>query len=344
MGVSFLSSMKKILFLSILFFLQYSIAQKSQKLYEKGVEYLETKSYQKAIENFDKSIEINEKFIDAYFDRAIAKTFLKKFEEAILDYSKVIEISPTEEVAFYNRARIYYALKKYNSALSDFESAIKLDSKFVEVYYDLAQTKIKLNDLEGAISTYSNLIVITPIAPSPYYNRALLKYRNGDKGGACEDAMLSKSNNGLEVLGNSLQILINNSCEETKLTKSKEIKEFIDQYNFNTVEQVPTRPGCEKLPKSDWRNCFQSNIQRHIAKNFRYPDYAQKAKIQGRVFIQFIISKDGSISNIKTRGPHPLLEKEANRIISLLPKMSPGSVKGKAVNVPFSIPITFKLQ
>ena len=53
------------------------------------MEYLEIKSDEKAIENFDKSIEINDEYIDAYFNRAIAKTFLKKFEEAILDYNKV---------------------------------------------------------------------------------------------------------------------------------------------------------------------------------------------------------------------------------------------------------------
>ena len=67
-------------------------------------------------------------------------------------------------------------------------------------------------------------------------------------------------------------------------------------------------------------------------------------KIQGRVFIQFVIDIDGSIEGIRTRGPHPLLEKEANRIISLLPKITPGSKNGKLVKVPFSIPITFKLQ
>ena len=113
---------------------------------------------------------------------------------------------------------------------------------------------------------------------------------------------------------------------------------------FAIIEDVPLFPGCERVPKSQRRACFQTNIQKHINKNFRYPEIAQEMGIQGRVFVQFIIDKDGSIVGIRTRGPHPILEIEAKRIISILPKFIPGYVDGKAVRVPFSMPITFKLQ
>ena len=66
--------------------------------------------------------------------------------------------------------------------------------------------------------------------------------------------------------------------------------------------------------------------------------------IQGRVFVQFVIDKDGSIVGVRTRGPDKNLEKEAQRIIGKLPKMTPGKQRGRPVRVPFSIPITFKLQ
>ena len=66
--------------------------------------------------------------------------------------------------------------------------------------------------------------------------------------------------------------------------------------------------------------------------------------IQGRVFVQFTIGKDGSITGIRTRGPDKNLEKEADRIISKLPRMTPGKQRGRPVRVPFSVPITFKLQ
>lgn len=123
------------------------------------------------------------------------------------------------------------------------------------------------------------------------------------------------------------------------------VEEEIDMdVPFAIIEDVPLYPGCERVPKSERRNCFQTEIQKHIAKNFRYPEIAQEMGIQGRVFVQFTIGKDGSISGIKTRGPDKNLEEEANRIISRLPKMTPGKQRGRPVRVPFSIPITFKLQ
>ena len=113
---------------------------------------------------------------------------------------------------------------------------------------------------------------------------------------------------------------------------------------FAVIEDVPIFPGCENVSKEERRNCFQKQINKHIKRNFRYPEIAQELDIQGRVFVNFIIGKDGSITNIKMRGPDKNLEKEAKRIISKLPKMTPGKQRGRPVRVPFSIPIIFRLQ
>lgn len=113
---------------------------------------------------------------------------------------------------------------------------------------------------------------------------------------------------------------------------------------FAIIEDVPLFPGCENVKKSERRKCFQDKVQRHINKNFRYPEIAQEMGIQGRVYVQFVIDKDGSITGVRTRGPDKNLEKEAERIISKLPKMTPGKQRGRAVRVPFSIPINFRLQ
>ena len=126
--------------------------------------------------------------------------------------------------------------------------------------------------------------------------------------------------------------------------KNKKSKEKETEIPFASIEDVPLFPGCEKVRKSKRRECFQNKMNRHIRRNFRYPEIAQEMGIQGRVFVMFTIGSDGSIINIRTRGPHSILEREANRIISLLPKMTPGTQKGRPVRVPFSIPITFRLQ
>ena len=125
-----------------------------------------------------------------------------------------------------------------------------------------------------------------------------------------------------------------------------EIEEEIDDVDvpFAVIEDVPIFPGCENVSKAERRDCFQDQMNKHIRKNFRYPEIAQEMGIQGRVYVNFIISKDGSITNIRMRGPDKNLEKEAERIISRLPNMTPGKQRGRAVRVPFSIPITFRLQ
>ena len=85
-------------------------------------------------------------------------------------------------------------------------------------------------------------------------------------------------------------------------------------------------------------------MQQHLQKHFRYPDVAAELNITGRVFVFFLIDKNGTVTKIRSRGPDKLLETEAERIISLLPKMEPGKQRNKPVGVPYSIPINFVLQ
>lgn len=119
-----------------------------------------------------------------------------------------------------------------------------------------------------------------------------------------------------------------------------------EQFNdsvANTLEKVPVFPGCEGLSDQESRACFHTRIREHIAKNFRYPRMAQLKNIQGTVYANFIINTDGSISDINLIAPHQLLADETIRIIELLPEITPGTQRGKAVRVPYSIPITFRL-
>ena len=154
------------------------------------------------------------------------------------------------------------------------------------------------------------------------------------------------------VLDNLNEEEIEETIIESTETDQEEIVEEVEVVEeeldmdvpFAIIEDVPLYPGCERVPKSQRRSCFQEQIQKHIARNFRYPEIAQEMGIQGRVFVQFTISKDGSITAIRTRGPDKNLEKEASRIIGKLPKMTPGKQRGRPVRVPFSIPIIFKLQ
>ncbi len=149
--------------------------------------------------------------------------------------------------------------------------------------------------------------------------------------------------------------IIDTPIESTETNENTEIstiddievaeEDVPDTVIFRLIENAPIFPGCEVIADEDEKKaCFQQMMQKHIQKHFRYPEPAQEMGLEGRVNVIFTIQKDGSIGDVRMRGPHEILETEAARIISKLPKMIPGKQRGTPVKVPFSIPITFKLQ
>ena len=134
------------------------------------------------------------------------------------------------------------------------------------------------------------------------------------------------------------------AVEVEEIEEVEEVEEVIEDVSFMIIEDVPVFPGCEKGTKSEKKACFQIKMEEHVAKHFKYPEQALDMGIQGKVFVVFVINKDGFVSDIRSRGPDRVLEKEAERIINLLPKMIPGKQRGKAVKVPYSVPIVFKFM
>ncbi len=111
---------------------------------------------------------------------------------------------------------------------------------------------------------------------------------------------------------------------------------------FAVVEKIPIWPGCEGKTNDESKKCFQKNMIKHVNKNFKYPQMAIELGIRGKVFILFTIDSKGNVTNIKSRGPDKILEREAERIVSLMPQMIPGKQRGRSVSVPYSLPIHFK--
>lgn len=123
----------------------------------------------------------------------------------------------------------------------------------------------------------------------------------------------------------------------------EEVEEDVE-VPFSVIEDIPVFPGCENVAKNQRRACFQEKMEEHIKKNFTFPEAALDLGIQGKVFVLFVIDSKGYVTSIKSRGPDKILEKEAERIIGLLPRMTPGKQRGKAVKVPYAVPIVFKLM
>ena len=110
-----------------------------------------------------------------------------------------------------------------------------------------------------------------------------------------------------------------------------ENSDMVDVYTI--VEQMPEFPGGE------------AELIHYISKNIHYPQKAREKGIQGRVFIGFIVEKDGSISNVRNlRGVDSELDAEAIRVVESMPRWKPGMHRGEPVRVSYQIPIVFKLE
>ena len=118
-----------------------------------------------------------------------------------------------------------------------------------------------------------------------------------------------------------------------------------DEVDYVFLEEAPLFPGC-KGTSEERKACFSKQISKYINRKFNAGLAEEMGLAPGiqRIFTLFKIDKNGNVTGVRSRAPHPRLEKEAARVINLLPKMKPGRQRGKAVVVPYSLPITFLVQ
>ena len=112
-----------------------------------------------------------------------------------------------------------------------------------------------------------------------------------------------------------------------------EEEEVEEQQIFQVVEEMPEFPG------------GMGECMKFLSKNIKYPTISQENGVQGRVIVQFVVNRDGSIVDpVVVRGVDPYLDKEALRVISTMPKWKPGKQRGKAVRVKYTVPVMYRLQ
>ena len=102
---------------------------------------------------------------------------------------------------------------------------------------------------------------------------------------------------------------------------------------FDVVEQMPSFPG------------GMGALMSWLSQNMKYPPIAAENGVQGRVIVQFVVEKDGSITDVHVaKSVDPSLDKEAARVVKAMPHWIPGKQNGSAVRVKYTVPVTFKLQ
>ncbi|WP_405267770.1 TonB family protein [Cellulophaga sp. Ld12] len=286
-------------------------------------------------------------------DAQVSKTHKKEQYQLLLS-----QVFQTENISFINPFFKSSLIKKRIVMLQKSKSKRVFQLKYVVLvplilgmlFYTSCESEVKTDEVESSSLKMSAV------------NEFLLEV--GDLDNLSEEEKKEQTNFFNEVdtykkvglftikdtKGKEIQIKTNaEGIESVNVVKGDNTlsKEQIDYDNatdvpFSAVDEVPIFPGCENA--ADYRACFQDKMIAHITANFKYPTEAQEKGIQGKVNLMFIIDETGNIAGLRMRGPDKTLEDEAERIISLLPKMTPGKQGGKAVRVPFSIPISFKLQ
>ena len=131
---------------------------------------------------------------------------------------------------------------------------------------------------------------------------------------------------------------------------NKDVIEVINQIAAPSKEEDKPKPAPERIftavdKKAQYPGGDAALLQ-WISSNIQYPTMAQKEGIEGRVYVKFVVEKDGSINKVEVaRGCHPELDKEAFRVVKTIPyKFKPAEVNGQAVRSWFTVPLTFKLN
>ena len=128
-------------------------------------------------------------------------------------------------------------------------------------------------------------------------------------------------------------VLNKKDIDQKKINSVKEEPEPVDEQIFDVVEKNPEFIG------------GMSKLYEFLGKNIQYPEMAKENGIQGKVFVQFVVWKDGTIKDVRVvKGIHKTLDNEAKRVVELMPKWIPGMQNGKFVNARYTLPITFRIS
>lgn len=116
--------------------------------------------------------------------------------------------------------------------------------------------------------------------------------------------------------------------------------------NPMAVHDLPYFKSCGRQGKKEHQEaCLNDGLRNHLAQHLRYPEEAKRHKIESKIYVRFIIEKDGSIQLQEIAGKQKeYFQVEVERVFSLLPTLEPGKVQGRPVRVSYALPISFKLQ
>jgi tetratricopeptide (TPR) repeat protein len=162
----------------------------AEAYYNRGLAYLNSGDYDKAITDFNKAIELNPVYVDAYYYRGLAYQFgenYPNYDKAITDFNNAIGLNPVYVDAYYYRGSAYYHKRDFDRAITDFNKAIGLNPVYVDAYYYRGSAYYFKDDFDRAITDYSKVIELNPVYVDAYYYRGLAYHFKDDDDSAITD-------------------------------------------------------------------------------------------------------------------------------------------------------------
>lgn len=348
---------------------------KSYAFEMRGLSYLKYDSTERAIEDFNLSISLNPQNPSLYLYRSNAFKKNGDYSYALDDINKALEIAP-KRIDFLNkRADCNMAMNQFEEAIIDYSKAIKIDSSKAQLFNERGLAKIKFGDYEGAIKDFTLALNLDTAHQNNYFiNRAYSKSLIGDKKGAKVD-FLNASPKGVRYdtafykgkklmyviknFNNSSKILALNSIDGSNILESKsfiynfyddslaakrnlEIKDniIIEEYYISSGDTVYVQ-----LPLNDEFYVDVIKFQFTLGNELSYPKLARSNKIEGVVKLNFIVKKNGEISNIHFDSKLGYeFEEKVFKFIRRYKNFGIVNYKDRPINFKISQPINFKMQ
>ena len=161
--------------------------QNNTVLNNRGAAYEELSDHGRAIEDYDKAIEIDPEYAEAYYNRGVANSELGNHRQAIEDYDRAIEINPRYADAYGNRGAVYGLLGNNGKSIEDYDKAIEINPEHARAFNNRGLAYARLGNTRQAVEDYSRAVEINPDYVKAYYNRAVAYGELGDRMHAIED-------------------------------------------------------------------------------------------------------------------------------------------------------------
>lgn len=170
---------RKILLLFIAFLPITIYAQSAEELNSQGIEFAKKGKIEKAFKLFNKAIETNPEFSNAYSNRGNVYRMGKKYELAIRDYSTSLKLDPKDLRVLYSRANTYLEMENFKKAIDDYSSIIKLKPTFSNIYFDRAYANIRIDNFKKAKKDLEAQLELNPNDFKSLANLINIKYKLG---------------------------------------------------------------------------------------------------------------------------------------------------------------------